>query len=212
MTTPPPTPLPLPARLTLFTTAVRLVFDRWTALQLALDHQMAGTSTPQRATELLEHTLDFFTQYKSDVEAHEIAENLKAFFNEIFNAELDDGSPEQIGRTLVRCWREVVEEGDATGVEEMRRKAEQARTRNAGRQSQSQRHPSNEDSSSSDEESDGDAEVVAEAGATGSINRDDGGAAPMEVDEEPAARRPEPVVDEDGFELVQNTRKGRRRN
>ncbi|KND04900.1 uncharacterized protein SPPG_00594 [Spizellomyces punctatus DAOM BR117] len=177
----------------LFTDAVQCVFERWTALQLALDHQMAGISTAERPQELLEHTCAFFQQYRTDVMPHEIAENLKDFFDEVFNAELDDGSPEQIGKTLVRLYRDVVVEGKTEEVLEMKAKA-QSSGRAAG---ESVKAGDGDDSS--DDEVDG---------STGSDA--------MEVDSGPTQsetsnRRPDPVVDEDGFELVQS-KKGRRRN
>lgn len=185
-------------RWTLFKEAASCVFDRWTALQLAIDHQMAGVSTRERSQELLEHLSDFFQQYGTEVMDHEIAENLKDFFDQVFNAELDDGSPEQIGKTMVRLYREVVVEGKTEEVEAMKEKARQQHGRAAAASVKA-----NGDDSSDDED-----------GEDESTN-----AEPMDVDEEsrpalqnePQNRRPEPIIDDDGFELVQS-KKGRRRN
>ncbi|KAJ3018932.1 hypothetical protein HKX48_002535 [Thoreauomyces humboldtii] len=186
----------------LFTSGSQCVFQRWTALQLAIDHQMAGITTSQRSEELLEHTCAFFEQYRTEVMPHEIAENLKAFFDEVFNAELDDGSPEQIGKTLVQLYRDVVVDGRTEEVTAMIRKAQETASA-AGASIKV-----GGDDSSSDEGSDDDDDEE---------DRDPNAPQPMDVDgpapsgSSSSQPRPEPVVDEDGFELVQ-PKKGRRRN
>ncbi|RKO91191.1 hypothetical protein BDK51DRAFT_20976 [Blyttiomyces helicus] len=174
----------------LFIESITLVFSRWTALQLALDHQMAGASTPLRATELLEDTAAFFRTHGSEVHADELDSNFTAFFEEVFCAELDDGSPLQVGRTLVKLYAEIVGEGRLELLEELRGKA---RVSGAGRSVRAGGDADDDDEESGDEE-EGEGEA-------------------MDVDVPVVRERapwPEPVVDEDGFELVQ--KKGRRRN
>ncbi|KAI9017105.1 hypothetical protein BC832DRAFT_536463 [Gaertneriomyces semiglobifer] len=114
--------LPVEAeRLDLFTKVVHTVFKRWTALQLAIAN--ANFPSGHRTQELAEHTLEFFSQHKTEVYPDEIAENLKDFFDEIFDVELEDGSPEQIGKSLVRMYREVVIDGN---LEEARKLVQSA--------------------------------------------------------------------------------------
>ncbi|KAI9102734.1 Pre-rRNA-processing protein TSR2-domain-containing protein [Phlyctochytrium arcticum] len=172
----------------LFTETVQLVFQQWTALQLALDHQMAGHGTTERAQELWEHTCEFFEKYTTAVMAHEIAENLKDFFDEIFNAELDDGSPEQIGETLVALYKEIMTEGKvdrALAIKEQARGHPPIQSRQG-----------NHDDSSDDDGDEGNDE-----NPTASSESNQAGQA-MDVDNSNTSR-PEPVIDEDGFELVQ---------
>ncbi|KAJ3287553.1 hypothetical protein HK104_008538 [Borealophlyctis nickersoniae] len=184
-----------PSRWAAFSDAVRLVFSRWTALQLALDHQMAGTATETCAKEMYDHTLSFFREHGTEVYPDELCDNYKGYFDEVFNAELEDGSPEQVGKALVSLYAEIMVQGKMDGYEALKQKA--ASGRNAALASTVVGDDSSDDE---DEEGGGEDREAMEI---------DGGAGTAPASAAPS--RPPPVIDEDGFELVQ-PKKGRRRN
>ncbi|KAJ3047210.1 hypothetical protein HK097_000123 [Rhizophlyctis rosea] len=176
-----------------FSAAITLTFIRWTALQICLDNQLAGRETAESLTTLHTHTLKFFRDFGTEVQAYELADNFTSYFDEVFDVDIEDGSPRQVGDALVKLYREVMIDGNTAGVEELKVKVEMSG--NAGaRASVRQGGEDDEDDSEDEDENDGEVD------------------SPMEVDagHSAPAPRPEPVIDEDGFELVQ--KKGRRRN
>ncbi|KAI8585680.1 hypothetical protein BDZ88DRAFT_431914 [Geranomyces variabilis] len=197
---PPLTPEIQAARWAGFCESITYVLRGWTGLQIAIDAQMAGHYTSQTSAELHSHMVAFFQQYGTEVMPHEIAQNLEAYFDEVFHANLDDGSPTQIGEKLCRLYKEIVCEGRRETFDAVKEVASRAAGRTAGvRQGGG-------DSDSSDDSDDGssgdeDAEEGGEASADAMV---------VDPPAEPRQRRPDPVVDEDGFETVQ--KKGRRRN
>lgn len=200
LATPPLTPsgaLPSPAqRFTLFTEGLKIVFSRWTALRLALDNQWAGIHTEKVIQDLMDEVVEFFQTYGSQVYADEIRDNLEQFFAEVMNVDLEDGSPAQIGKSLVDLYRSLMVEGSL----EMLNRLRELSMKSTSGQSQSRRAGGDDDDDSSEEEEEG----------------DDYEGSSMDVDMEGSSsseQQPpapiEPVFDEDGFELVQ--KKGRRR-
>ncbi|TPX61064.1 hypothetical protein PhCBS80983_g01394 [Powellomyces hirtus] len=184
-----------------FRESIQYVLKGWTGLQIAIDAQMAGHYTAQTSQELFEHMSAFFQQYGLEVMPHEIAQNLEAYFDEVFHANLDDGSPNQIGEKLCRLYKEIMVDGRTETFEAVKATANRAN----GVAGASVR--AGDDDSSDDDES-SDEEIVGAEASSSSFSTE-----PMQVDAvpaEPRQRRPEPVVDEDGFEIVQ--KKGRRRN
>ena len=180
-----------------FKEATRYVFNQWTALTLAIEespflnhHRSISNETGGPFEELLFHTLEFFRQHGSQVEPYELEQNFDDYIIQQLDVEVTDGSLVQVGKRLVELYRKVVCLGDLADLEALR-------SSNAER---TKRHPESAsrvvdecDGSSSDEDSVVDQE--------------------MEDVQEPTA--PEiptgPIVDEDGFELVQNSRNNRNR-
>ncbi|KAJ3072612.1 hypothetical protein HDU98_003243 [Podochytrium sp. JEL0797] len=192
-----------PQHLHLFKESLHYVFLRWTALQLAIEHSMGGTTTLAKVSMLGDYIVDFFTTNGLRIDPTDLEDNMIEFFAESFQIELEDGSAPQISKTLCALFREIGA-GDLTRFEATKAAA----SRVTGASAQSRRvvgEDEDEDSSDSDSEDDGmmDASSYGAPGPSGSgdMEMDDGAAAP--------AARPEPVIDEDGFELVQQ--KGRRR-
>ncbi|KAJ3151421.1 hypothetical protein HDU86_006121 [Geranomyces michiganensis] len=208
---PPPTPEVQAARWAGFCESITYVLRGWSGLQIAIDAQMAGHYTSQTSAELHSHMVSFFQQYGTEVMPHEIAHNLEAYFDEVFHANLDDGSPMQIGEKLCRLYKEIVCEGRRETFDAVRETASKAAGRGAGvRQGQGQGDSDSDSSGDSDDDDNDDDDNADDSsegiGAAASADA-------MVVDPpaaEPRQRRPDPVIDEDGFETVQ--KKGRRRN
>ncbi|KAJ3219218.1 hypothetical protein HDU67_002214 [Dinochytrium kinnereticum] len=176
--------------LQMFQEGMKMVFARWTALQIAIENQMAGTSTSIMASTLEVHTVDFFRQYGVNVEVDELEGNLEGYMEECFNLGLEDGSPGQVARAVTSLFRELAAEGRSDVLDRLRASAKSVRPVTGIK-------PVAADSDyedSEDDDSDMDDEDVG-----------------MEQDAAPAPpppAKPEKIVDEDGFEMVQ---KGRRR-
>ncbi|KAI9208434.1 uncharacterized protein BJ171DRAFT_488897 [Polychytrium aggregatum] len=207
---PPPAMASPPANFTPFCDGVDLIFARWPALQFVLEQQISGPATNEQAATMVQFTKDFFLKYGTDVEAYELGDNFTGYFDEIFDADLEDGSGEQVGKALVQLYQDVVVLGRLEIVDFLR---EKVRTQ--------QRTPKQVVGDNNEVDSD-------EAGDDDNGNDDDegngAGADGMDIDQDGSGSgsgsnggaggssgRPEPqgpIVDEDGFELVQ---KGRRR-
>ncbi|KAJ1556223.1 hypothetical protein HK405_004744 [Cladochytrium tenue] len=197
----------------LFDEGVRLVFERWTALQLAIANDMGGRSTLEKASQLHTNTVDFFLEHGASIDPTELADNLHAYFEDCFDAALEDGSPEQVARTIVALFAELAASTSGpSGAAASAVPPLLARLRATARPGLSSATRSMRQATG-DEDEDGDDGDEQEDGARASdVSGSDPSA--MAVDDHPNAtaasgRRPGPVVDEDGFELVQKG--GRRR-
>ncbi|KAI9355902.1 Pre-rRNA-processing protein TSR2-domain-containing protein [Zopfochytrium polystomum] len=209
----------------LFAEGVGLVFSRWTALQLAVEHQMGGRASAEKAQTLQAHTVDFFAQHGAAVAPYELADNFAGFFEEEFNAQLEDGSPEQVAATLVALYREVAASASASAasgaatppVPPMLTAMRAAAAAAGGAAASSSLKASTKvvEGASGEDDSDDDEDDYAD-GVDGVVDGDDGvdsgdSHSQMQGVDGAAEPRPPPVeriIDADGFELVQ---KGRRR-
>ncbi|CAL5222778.1 g5191 [Coccomyxa viridis] len=174
-----------------FEEGVLLVFKRWTALCLALDGQWGGSGSADKAQIIYEETLDWFYKKKEHY-ADDLGMDLEDSFESDFNAKLEDGSPYEVAKVLVLLHNELLQ-GSAETLDRLRRQApadvsgsKQQTVDNDGAViSQGQEDGSSSDSGSSDGE-DGDA-------AMGDV---------QQAEKQHAG----PVIDEDGFQLVQRSR------
>ncbi|KAJ3328998.1 hypothetical protein HDU76_008855 [Blyttiomyces sp. JEL0837] len=191
-----------PTHLALFEESLDLIFQRWTALQLAITHDMGGRNTLQKVAVL---------DYGLAVEDSELEENLQGYFDECFHVSLEDGSPTQVAKSLCKVFKELAE-GNLSTLEALR-KATAGRAQRAdggGAVSGSQRGRANadDDEDDDDDSDDDDDEYLDEDDLVLEVADGEAGSSAMEIVAEPP-RRPEPVVDEDGFELVQKPRRRR---
>ncbi|PXF43555.1 hypothetical protein BWQ96_06667 [Gracilariopsis chorda] len=95
-------------------TAIRSIFDRWTALKLVIEHQMGGNPDP--AIELMNIAVAMAT---NPSERHDEDDFIDLFY-EAFNrmqADIEDGSPEEIAALVVRI-RDAAARGDYTPASE----------------------------------------------------------------------------------------------
>ncbi|GLC45758.1 hypothetical protein PLESTB_000501800 [Pleodorina starrii] len=184
----------------LFEEGARLIFSKWTALALAVENQWGGSNSAEKADLLLQDCLDWFYK-KREHYVDELEEELDDAILHDFNVEAEDGSPHLVAEGLVKLYQELVG-GSTTYLEQLRAMAA------AGVQ-QSKRQvvdldgtvvaEEDADMASSDDDDEEDDEMDTEgAGGQG---------APRAVPLEPPAPRA-PVVDEEGFTMVQG--KGRR--
>jgi pre-rRNA-processing protein TSR2 len=205
----------------------------WPALRLAITHGWGGGTkqSNQGRTHLAEDIVDLFYSSAQTTSSNstgssslseggvnlpaqdEVEETLKWSISQQFDLDLEDGSEIQVSKDLISLWRECIRrvingqsEQEGELAKKFREGAEKAKREDGQGRFQAQRGPGQDgeedqgDTTDEDDDSDGfETEEDAEMG--------DGTAqAP------PAPReRIEPVVDEDGFEMVQPKKKGGKR-
>uniref|UniRef100_A0A1D1ZRP3 Pre-rRNA-processing protein TSR2-like protein n=2 Tax=Auxenochlorella protothecoides TaxID=3075 RepID=A0A1D1ZRP3_AUXPR len=168
-----------------FEAGVQMLFQRWTALQLGVLNEWGGSNSREKAAGIQHEVLEWFYGKKSH-EMLDLADLLDQAISEDFNIQAEDDSPYQLARSLVNMHNQVAQ-GNYEYVHQL-----QATPAGAAAASQNAQPAEEEGSSSSGEGS----------------GSDDEGEEGMDIDEAPAPAAPKaPVVDADGFELVQ--RKGR---
>jgi len=209
----------------LFARGVIALLDLWPALTIAVTEQWGGPDSLAKKTWLASIIIDEFeshatflpspnttaspssstaprvdptTATKSPLDHDDLADSLNQVMSDEFEANIEDGSIDAVSADIIRLWRDILSATPEAIVEALERKA--GEVRRSGVQATKG----------------GDmVEVDDDEDTSGSGREDevDG----MEIDETPQPvprdtekeERTEPVVDDDGFTLVQG--KGRRR-
>ncbi|GAO51506.1 hypothetical protein SAICODRAFT_22391 [Saitoella complicata NRRL Y-17804] len=169
-----------------FEAGVAFALHLWTALSLAVDQEWGGPDSADKRDWMAGVVVDMFESGK-DIEPDDIADQLDQIMQDEFDVSLEDDSSYQVAGTCVKLHKDCAA-GDFTFASTLKKQFSEKRPSAAKRMLQE-----GDEEDSSDEEG----EAVDQEGDTAM------------GDEEPAAK-PEPVIDEDGFELVQKPRKGRR--
>jgi len=87
----------------IFNNAVRAIFSRWTLLRLAVDQGWADGDEAQKADALVTRILEMVAPSVRRVpDESEIADVLHDSIEGTFNAQAEDGSVEEIARTILR--------------------------------------------------------------------------------------------------------------
>ncbi|KAK9908850.1 hypothetical protein WJX75_003784 [Coccomyxa subellipsoidea] len=180
--------LPAQAR-PLFEEGATLVFRRWTALSLAVEGQWGGASSVEKADKIWADTMDWFYKNKEHY-SDDLGMELEDSMEQEFNMKLEDGSPYEVAKVLVLLHNELLARDDTT-LTRLRQSAPVPPA--ASRQERVDRDGTvvagNGDASSSDSDSDME-EGGMEATAADSMQAQPQG----------------PIIDEEGFELVQKRR------
>ncbi|GAA5838484.1 hypothetical protein JCM5353_004031 [Sporobolomyces roseus] len=213
--------------LSLFARSTLDLFHIWPALRLAITHGWGGSSGSQARTHLAEDIVDLFYSTATETAStentrgttsmsqggvpvparDEVEATLKWGIGQQFDLDLEDGSEEVIAKDLLLLWREciqLVQEGklEEEGVlaKKFREGAEKAKREDGSQRFEASRAPGAEDEDTTDEED-------SEGFETEEEDTEMGEAAPPREPRE----RLEPIVDEDGFEMVQPKKKGGKR-
>ncbi|KAH9045793.1 Pre-rRNA-processing protein TSR2-domain-containing protein [Lactarius pseudohatsudake] len=186
-TSPPP---PNPA-LILFARGVIARLEQWPALRIAVEQGWGGPESRAKQRWLVSELVDAFDgqQQQPTPDAEYVALMLAQVLEDEFGASVEDGSVEAVAADVVALWG-----AGEDAVREWERKAEGARAK---------RVDVREEVVDGDEDDDDEGEWEDE--------EEDGDEAPQlsraAGDSQQRPSKPEPVVDDDGFTLVQ---KGRR--
>lgn len=189
-----------------FEQGVTLAFNKWMALRLAVENQWGGSHSQQKADELIDDVLHWFTS-KREHYADELEIELDEFLQAEFNTQAEDGSPGEVARSLVAMYQECLVGNFST----IQRLAAQAAPPTAA---------CVPDAAAAALDGGASAAGGNSSSSSGSDSEGDGeGTEGMDVDEAPVGvpleqqqqQQPQgPVVDEDGFQVVAR-RGGRRR-
>ncbi len=216
---------PLSPTILLFARGVIAILDLWPALTIAVTEQWGGPDSLAKKTWLASIIIDEFeshatflpspnttaspssstaprvdptTATKPPLDHDDLAESLNQVMSDEFEANIEDGSIDAVSADIIRLWRDILSATPEAIVEALERKA--GEVRRSGVQATKG----------------GDmVEVDDDEDTSGSGREDEVDV--MEIDETPQPvprdtekeERTEPVVDDDGFTLVQG--KGRRR-
>ncbi|WVW82003.1 hypothetical protein I302_104008 [Kwoniella bestiolae CBS 10118] len=208
-----------PEAIILFARGTLALLDLWPALTIAVAEQWGGTDSVAKKTWLASTLIDEFEtrapllpivnpgdtpvvdpKSASDppLDVDEVGDLLHQIMSDEFDANLEDGSIDSVSSDLVRLWKDILGPNPLVLVEALEKKAGEVRKQgvNAARGAGGAESQSEGEDSDDYEDEDGDVDM-------------DGESAPQLVESQPTRERVEPVVDDDGFTLVQ--KKGGRR-
>ncbi|XP_063220728.1 uncharacterized protein LOC134530080 [Bacillus rossius redtenbacheri] len=106
-------------RIEKFKSAVTLVFDNWTALRLAAEHNVGLPRGRDLALQFVDHVVEVFS--RGGMAWEEAADMLEDAMDGQFETICDDDSPEQVGALLCRLHRLCAEGGPGAVEAELSR-------------------------------------------------------------------------------------------
>lgn len=204
----------------LFARGLLAIFDLWPALTIAVREEWGGPESADKKTWMASTIIDEFesratylpptgddtpslvdpaTANDPPLDYDDVADMINQMMSDEFEANIEDGSLDAVSNDIVRLWRDILQPAagaqSATIVEALERKAAESNgkgvqaTKGAGLQMVDDDSDSDWDDEEDDEQ--------------------------MQVDEAPQLvprekERQEPVVDDDGFTLVQKGKKSGR--
>ncbi|KAI0059364.1 hypothetical protein BV25DRAFT_1829163 [Artomyces pyxidatus] len=183
----PSTPVPSQTSL-LFARAVISRLALWPAMRVAVDNQWGGPDSAAKRTWLASLLVDAFETEDPTPDAEYVALALLQAMEDEFDAVLEDGSADAVARDVVQLWGAAAA-GNVQEIASWEARAEGVR----GKKVQVEIVQGDEEEWEDEGESESDDEAPQLVGQPAS-----------------SSTKPEPVVDEDGFTLVQSKGKGRR--
>ncbi|CAL4943502.1 unnamed protein product [Urochloa decumbens] len=164
---------------------IRLVFGRWTALQMAVENQWGGRNSRAKADELGASILSWFCNSRGPLYFEDLADMMDEQISELFNADFEDNSIDEVARQLLIMHEECLQ-SNYSSIERLRNSHVQGNA-----VSQSRQIAGEDDDSDSSDDDDDDASMM----------DDEAVAAPEEmVMDRPRPSRP--VPDADGWTVV----------
>ena len=91
-----------------FRRGVKAVFDRWTAMQLAVMNAWGGAESERKAVEAEEEIAEWFASRKSK-DALELEDLLIEILGDDFNVTCEDGSPSEVAKALWMMYEQCAE-------------------------------------------------------------------------------------------------------
>lgn len=186
--------------LTLFARGVLAVIELWPALRLAVAEEWGGPDSADKRTWIGSAIIDLFepallappADGVPPIDLDDLADMLLGMIEDEFETDLEDGSPESVAKDILNVWKEVL-----AGSDGMVRELEALVDQGKGKKVQATGHHTGEELDEEEDYEDSEDEDE---------DMEDVDLARKVLDKQPP---PEPVVDEDGFTLVQKG-KGRR--
>ncbi|KAF9933243.1 hypothetical protein FBU30_006011 [Linnemannia zychae] len=175
-----------------FREGVQYLFHSWTALKLAVDGEWGGHDTAEKRDWFIDTIVDYFGQHGKNIDTFDLEDILLQILNDEFSIMLEDKSEQHIAMVLEQLYQDCTH-GKYDLVQTLKQDSQKV----SGAFSASKAQKGDDDDSSDDDGEEG------EEGGEGAMDVDN------ETQEPVKKEKPEPIIDEDGFETV--VRKGRRR-
>ncbi|RLN21797.1 pre-rRNA-processing protein TSR2-like [Panicum miliaceum] len=176
---------------------IRLVFGRWTALQMAVENQWGGRDSRAKADQFGESIHSWFCRSRGPHYFEDLVDMMYDTVSDSFNADFEDNSVEEVAEQLLIIHEECLQ-SNYSSIEKLRNSHVQGNAVSQSRQIAAD----DDDSDSSDDDDDDD------DGA--SMMEDEAAAAPEEMAvDRPRPSRPAP--DADGWTVVPPRHGGRSR-
>ncbi|KZT53362.1 hypothetical protein CALCODRAFT_440201 [Calocera cornea HHB12733] len=197
------TPAPTPAQLTLFARSVLAHLRLWPALRLALSNDLPPSSststTPSSSSQSVQlfasEIVELFAAAKGQGPGEEDVEDLLLqVMDEEYETLVEDDSAEGIARGLITSWRGLADPSAEAAVKLLEEQADRAGRTKLQVQRREEVEETSEDG---EDEGEGEGEGVGEGDMDVEMTTEE---APQLVER---TERAEPVVDDDGFTLVQ---------
>ncbi|TFK41627.1 Pre-rRNA-processing protein TSR2-domain-containing protein [Crucibulum laeve] len=173
----------------LFARGVLARLSLWSTLRIAVQESWGGPGASEKRTWLASEIVDSFEQSPLPDDQY-IEELLLQVMSDEFEVVVEDGSAEAVAKDIMKLWQETRE-----GKEEGVRNFEELARKIGGKKLEVKEEVRNEDEWSDEDEEGGSGDEEGEEEAPQLIA--------------PKAKE-EPVVDEDGFTLVQGKGKGKK--
>ncbi|CAM0908664.1 unnamed protein product [Alopecurus aequalis] len=161
---------------------IKLVFEQWTALQMAVENESGGRESRAKADQFAESILSWFTNSKGPFYYDDLEDMMFDSISESLNADFEDGSIEEVAGKLIKMHQECLQ-NNYSSIEKLRN------TRPHGNVVSQSRQIATEDD---DESSDDDDET--------SMGEDDATRSEDMVVDEPKPSKPTPRAD--GWSVV----------
>ncbi|KAI9316599.1 Pre-rRNA-processing protein TSR2-domain-containing protein [Dichotomocladium elegans] len=168
-----------------FQEGANYIFKSWTALNLAVEQDWGGVDSAEKRDWMIDVVVDYFDKHGKKLDVDDIEDILSQIMVDEFQTILEDDSAHLVAKHLVELYHQCVR-GNFAEVERLRQK--QASRSNVVSRSQAQVNDDDEVSNDDGDDEDND------------DHQGNSGADSMDVDGPPA--RPEPEIDEDGFQTV----------
>ncbi|KAI9265230.1 Pre-rRNA-processing protein TSR2-domain-containing protein [Phascolomyces articulosus] len=165
-----------------FEEGVNYIFKSWTALNLAVEQDWGGVDSAEKRDWMMQVIVDYFGSNGKKLDIEDIETILEQIMTDEFQILLEDDSAYLVAKHLVEVYHQCIR-GNFTEVERLKAKYQSRQPATASRQQNNDNEEEDDSSGEEGPEEDGD---------------DD-----MDMDEdEPRSSRPEPQIDDDGFETV----------
>ncbi|KAG0206184.1 hypothetical protein BGX28_002319 [Mortierella sp. GBA30] len=174
-----------------FKEGAQYLFHSWTALKLAVDGEWGGHDSVEKRDWFVDTIVDYFSEHGKNVDTFDLEDILIQIMNDEFSILLEDKSEQHIAKVLEQLFLECTH-GKYDLVQTLKQDSQKISGAIKGSKSQK---TGDDDDDSSDDEDEGGEDMDVEMGESSS--------APARQE------KPEPIIDEDGFETV--VKKGKRR-
>jgi len=104
-----------------FVEGLRLIFDSWTVLRLAIDQEFGGVSSKEKGLWLLDTVIEAFEK-KKGIDVEYLEELFDDVLQDEFQTIAEDGSITEVSRKIMDLFRQCIQ-GNYSILEELREKA-----------------------------------------------------------------------------------------